>query len=273
MEWHSSQNIVNNNILLYNDKGIWIKGSGGGGNSLLNNTISNNDIGIRLGGDSSNNLVANNKVELNKKYGVYLNGIAHTAPFNRTNRFYNNIFNNTVNFLNDTGNYYTTEAINNRAEIFPVALNTTKAPGTNILGGPYLGGNYWAKPDGTGFSQMCNDWNRDGIGDSIYTVSAYDVDHLPLVSISKQDHPVFPVADFSANLTGGYVPLSVLFTDFSQNETSRVWDFDNDGIADSTDKTAVYVYPVAGTYIVNLTVNNANGTSSRLYSIVASDKP
>ena len=226
-----------------------------------------------MGGDSSNNLVANNKVELNKKYGVYINEVSYELPHNRTNQFQNNIFNNTVNLFNDTSIHYTTEAINNGAGIITVAWNTTKTSGTNILGGPYLGGNFWAKPDGTGFSQICNDWNRDGIGDSIYTISAYDVDYFSLVSISKQDQPIFPVADFNVNVTGGYVPLSVLFSDFSQNATSRIWDFDNDGVADSTDKTPVYVYAVAGTYTVNLTVNNANGTVSRLYPIMVSNRP
>lgn len=144
-------------------------------------------------------------------------------------------------------------------------MNTTKTPGANIAGGSNLGGNLWVKPDGTGFSQTCNDWNLDGIGDSIYMISAYDVDYLPLVSISKDQQPVFPVADFHANTTGGYVPLSVLFTDFSQNATFSTWDFENDGIIDSTNKAPVHVYPVSDTYTVNLTVSNANGTSSKLY--------
>ena len=33
------------------------------------------------------------------------------------------------------------------------AYSIKKTAGTNIVGGPYKGGNYWAKPDGTGFSQ------------------------------------------------------------------------------------------------------------------------
>ena len=302
LAWLTGDNIVYNNTLISNDRGIDVGNSGGnsflnntisknnigillsgsttnqtGNNSLLNNTISNNNIGISLEGDSSGNMVTNNKIELNKQFGVYIKQVSYEAPYNGTNWIYNNIFNNTINFFNDTGNYsgnyYTAKATNINAGKNSVALNTTKTSDTNIVGGPYLGGNYWTKPEGTGFSQNCNDWNRDGISDSIYTVSAYDVDYLPLVSISEQDQPVFPVADFSTNVTGGYVPLSVLFTDFSQNATSRTWDFDNDGIADSTDKTAVYVYPVSGAYTVNLTVNNANGTFSRLYPIIASDRP
>ncbi len=297
----TGHNIVHNNTLMSNDKGIYVGDSGGnlfsnntisknnigilvdgftmeqaGGNSLLNNTISNNNIGISLEGDSFGNLVSNNRVELNKQYGMYINQVSE-SPYNGTNRFYNNIFNNTINFFNDTGNYtgnyYIAKATNISAGKNSIALNTTKTSGTNIIDGSYLGGNFWAKPDGTGFSQTCNDWNRDGIGDSVYTASAYDVDSFPLVSRSKDQQPVFPVANFSVNVTAGYVPLSIQFIDFSQNATSRIWDFDNDGVIDSTDKTPVYVYPVSGAYTVNLTVSNANGTSSKLYPVTASNRP
>ncbi len=71
--------------------------------------------------------------------------------------------------------------------------------------------------------------------------------------------PIIPVADFSANVTSGYAPLSVLFTDKSQNATSRNWDF-GDG-ANSTEQNPVHTYSAAGTYTVNLTATNENGTS------------
>jgi beta propeller repeat protein/parallel beta-helix repeat protein len=305
--WLAGMNKIYNNTLIHNDKGISIWGSGGnsilnntisknnigilvdgwamdqaGDNSILNNTISNNNIGISLEGDSSGNVVANNRVELNTQYGVYINQIKDNLgekyvgkeSYYGINRFYNNIFNNTVNIFNDTGNYTGDVA---KEDYSPggnsIYLNTSKTSDTNIICGPYIGGNYWAKPDGTGFSQTCNDWNKDGIGDSIYTVSAYDIDYLPLVSIPGDQQPVFPVAEFSTNASNGYLPLSVLFTDLSQNATSRAWDFENDGIIDSTNKTPVHVYPVSGTYTVNLTVSNENGTFSKLYPVVVSDGP
>jgi beta propeller repeat protein/parallel beta-helix repeat protein len=300
--WFSGGNKIYNNTLIHNNEGIIVRNSGGnsilnntisknnigilvGGsaidgavaNSILNNTISNNNIGISLEDDSTGNLVANNRVELNKQYGVYIKQVNNEAPFDGTNRFYNNIFNNTINFFNDTGNYtgnyFISKATNISGGKNNVSLNTSKTSGTNIAGGSYLGGNYWAKPDGTGFSQTCNDWNKDGIGDSIYTVSAYDIDYLPLVSMPRDPQPVFPVADFSTNVSNGYVPLSVLFTDLSQNATSRAWDFENDGIIDSTNKAPVHVYPVSGTYTVNLTVSNANGTSLKLYPVTATNRP
>ncbi len=78
---------------------------------------------------------------------------------------------------------------------------------------------------------------------------------------------IFPIANFSSNVTEGYTPLSVRFTDLSQYVTTRTWDFNNDGIADSTEKTPVYVYSVPGIYTVNLTVSNANGSVSKLNTI------
>ncbi|RXA19991.1 PKD domain-containing protein [Methanosarcina sp. MSH10X1] len=281
--WNSGGNLFSNNTISKNNIGILVDGSTmdqAGENSILNNTISNNNIGISLKGDSYENLVANNRVELNAQFGLYINQFKDNIgemPYHGTNHFYNNMFNNTVNFFNDTGNYTgdycIAKAINISAGKNSVSLNTAKTSGINIAGGSYLGGNFWAKPDGTGFSQNCNDWNTDGIGDLIHTASAYDIDYLPLVSMPGDRQPVFPVADFSTNVSNGYVPLSILFTDLSRNAISTVWDFENDGIIDSTDKTPVHVYPVSGTYTVNLTVNNANGTSSKLYPVTASDRP
>lgn len=57
--------------------------------------------------------------------------------------------------------------------------NITKTPGTNIMDGPYLGGNYWS--DYTG-----NDTDGDGIGD---TPHSYDL--LPLVEYT----PTYTTAD------------------------------------------------------------------------------
>ena len=71
------------------------------------------------------------------------------------------------------------------------------------------------------------------------------------------------VANFSTNITSGYVPLSILFIDLSQNAASRSWDFKNDGIADSSDGSPFYTYTAPGIYTANLTVSNANGTASK----------
>ena len=74
-----------------------------------------------------------------------------------------------------------------------------------------------------------------------------------------------PVAKFSTNLTNGYVPLTIQFTDHSTNATGQVWNF-GDG-ATSTEPNPMHTYRAAGVYTVNLTVNNAVGTNSMLSTI------
>jgi PKD repeat protein len=86
------------------------------------------------------------------------------------------------------------------------------------------------------------------------------VPHL-IIAPEPEISKVLPVADFSTNATSGYAPLSVQFTDLSQNAASRSWDFNSDGTVDSSDANPVYTYTTPGTYTANLTVSNANGTA------------
>ena len=71
-------------------------------------------------------------------------------------------------------------------------LNVTKTPGPNIVGGPSLGGNYWAHPNGTGFSQTHPDTDGDGFCDEPYVVNVDEgvTDHLPLAMPSTTPGPI-----------------------------------------------------------------------------------
>ncbi len=128
---------------------------------IQNVNASNNGVGISLGDSSSNTLSGNNASKNNVGISLYDSSI---------NKIYNNIFNNTINtflFFFSRSNTW----------------NTDKTPGTNIIGGPYLGGNFWANPSGTGFSQTCTDANGDGICDSTYFLQGRNSDYLPLAKI------------------------------------------------------------------------------------------
>ncbi|MFA5269574.1 MAG: glycine-rich domain-containing protein [Methanoregula sp.] len=73
-----------------------------------------------------------------------------------------------------------------------------------------------------------------------------------------------PVADFSADTTSGSAPLAVQFTDQSTGTiTSRAWDFNNDGITDSSLENPSHTFPT-GTYSVRLTVNGPDGPDTEL---------
>ena len=67
-------------------------------------------------------------------------------------------------------------------------------------------------------------------------------------------------ADFSAYPTNAVAPVRVDFTDLSLNYPgSWAWDFDNDGIIDSTEQNPQFLYTNAGVYSVTLTASNNFG--------------
>ena len=66
---------------------------------------------------------------------------------------------------------------------------------------------------------------------------------------------------FTVNATSGVAPMDVWFTDLSKGDIeSWEWDFDNDGITDSTQQNVIHTYEEPGTYTVKLTVR-ADGKS------------
>jgi PKD repeat protein len=74
---------------------------------------------------------------------------------------------------------------------------------------------------------------------------------------------VAPVSAFSGTPTSGTAPLTVAFTDASTGDPAAwAWDFDNDGTIDNTTQNPSYTYTAGGTYTVNLTVTNADGSGS-----------
>ena len=91
------------------------------------------------------------------------------------------------------------------------------------------------------------------------------------VTINVTAQPVFPVANFSTNVTEGYAPLSVQFNDSSENATLWNWNF-GDG-DNSTERNPVHTFSTAGNYTVNLTASNANGTNSTLANITVFSLP
>ncbi len=234
----ASCTIQNNKISNFHT-GIGVhNGEGGGGGSIINNDIFDCGDGILLWSSSVNGISGN-------RISNCITGIDIVDSYGT--RIYNNNFNNTLNVQFVDIQYW----------------NTTKTSGKNIIGGPYLGGNYWATPAGDGFSQTHLDANGDGFAEVPYEMNDVNIDYLPLVNPRTEPAPVLPVANFKANIMQGHAPLSVTFTDLSQNAESRNWDFDNDGNVDSTAKSEVHVYTVPGAYIVNLTAVNKNGTSSK----------
>lgn len=159
----SSSNTLSSNFAYFGFDGLILFNSNN--NSVYNNTAIENEIGL-LFVDSNSSNITDNWVENNSLAGI---GLVNSS----NNLFYNNFFNNTNNTI-FAGIIYRNQ------------WNTTMTAGVNIIGGMNLGGNYWANPMGTGFSETCIDIN-DGICDSAFTLPTLsnitndsNIDYLPL---------------------------------------------------------------------------------------------
>ena len=118
--------------------------------------------------------------------------------------------------------------------------------------------------DGSGFIENTATVSSNELSTSESSSTVLPIIPTPPIRITPEtESKVLPIANFNANPMSGYAPLAVQFTDASQNAASRSWDFNNDGIADSSDVSPVHTYKAPGTYTANLTVSNANGTNSK----------
>ncbi|RLF29717.1 MAG: hypothetical protein DRN05_01050 [Thermoplasmata archaeon] len=180
-----SNNTIQNNLVSYNKKhGMYFTADDN--NTISSNTINNNSYdGMRLY-NSTYDYIYNNEIYGNQLHGVYMDF------FTLNNYVYNN-------FFHDNADNACDKSINRNI------WNTSKTLGTNIVDGPYLGGNYW--DDYTG-----SDNNNDGLGDTPYTIYAGNQDQHPLLDIISPEINNIIVTP-SKQKTGGHINISATITD------------------------------------------------------------
>lgn len=168
--------ISGNNIFRNFNYGIWMSISNY--STISGNTVNKTNYGIHLD-SSDNNIIYGNVIFSNYAFGLSMCGACDS------NTIFNNYFNNNLN-----------TDIKNRKN----ALNIKKTEGTNIVGGPYIAGNFWASPGGTGFSETAYDVDGNGLADVMYNETNV-TDYLPLVSVSGLQQQILPVADLDINIS------------------------------------------------------------------------
>jgi parallel beta-helix repeat protein len=182
---NASKNVLAGNTASNSSYGFWLD-SFSNDNTLSDSRAPNNRIGIYLKA-SSKNVLAGNRADLNTLHGIHLNSSSNNT-FNSnildSNSGYGiyilNSNNNTIynNYLNNTKNMYSEDKSSGNV------WNVNKDPGTNIIGGFFLGGNFWASPKGNGFSQTHSDTDDDGICETAYDMGKGNIDYLPLAGSS-----------------------------------------------------------------------------------------
>ncbi|MCK5021394.1 MAG: right-handed parallel beta-helix repeat-containing protein, partial [Candidatus Peribacteraceae bacterium] len=130
-------------------------------NILRNNTITGYQTGVYFSASDYNN-VTENRIKTTYMGAAVTSVIYFDDEGNYNNSIYNNVLNVSSN---GSGINFETDVYNNY-------WNTTKTSAVNLLGNPYIGGNYWANTTGGGFSDTCADADVDGLCDGWYTLTS-----------------------------------------------------------------------------------------------------
>jgi len=183
----SANNVLTGNEAADNNCGVYLTQSSG--NSVVGNSFQNNGYGVVFYGSSSN-YCYNNRL-INSFTGIIFNSEYEPSD---ENYIFNNYLKNSNNvaFVSDNQPY-------NR-------WNTTKFATKNIIGGPFIGGNYWASPDGLGFSETCNDADLDGICDAPFAF-AIDNNNIDLLPLKEFPADLIPVTGCTLIDTPGHYVL------------------------------------------------------------------
>jgi len=243
-----SSNIVQSNVVKYNEEhGMFLFADDN--NTISDNTISGNTHdGIRLY-NSTEDSIYGNEISGNSGYGAYLDF------FTKSNQVCNN------KFYDNTHNAYDKSIGQNNS------WNISKTSVTNIIGGPYLGGNYW-----DGYTGLDSD--KDGLGDSSYTIYGNNKDYLPLIDVTSPIINNMGVSPSSQSL-GGYVYISATVTDnIEVNNVYLVIKYPNDqtvnfSIVQNKTGNTYYcnkIYPSVGTYTFYITAKDARNNWASKFS-------
>jgi PKD repeat protein len=112
-----------------------------------------------------------------------------------------------------------------------------------------------------------------GLSGGSYSVTVQDANGCTAAASATVNTVLLPpVTGFTADVTEGCAPLTVVFTDTSTNNpVSWTWDFGDGNTASDQNPTHTFTDP--GTYTVELTATNVDGSDSETMIITVYDNP
>ena len=97
-----------------------------------------------------------------------------------------------------------------------------------------------------------------------YINNGWDFENIWSINPDSYPHlKSFVGSDFITDIVTGLLPLAVQFTDLSVGAVSWSWDFDSDGVIDSTEQNPIFIYEEPGTYTVTLTINDGEDSITK----------
>ena len=210
---NASNNTISNNYVANNSEiGIWIQ------DNVITNVICGNNVTgsrycIKIEGQSNYNTIVQNTLSENR-YGLYIASSTQNTIFN------NNIIGNSQQVYVDSGSI-------------------------NAWNGSYpSGGNFWS--DYGGADQFGGPYQNvtgsDGMGDTPYTIDAFNVDHFPLM-LPYNPSPVG--GDLNADGTVDIFDIVIVALEFGRPpppiEDERA-DVNKDGVVDIFDIAIVAIH-------------------------------
>lgn len=155
---------------------------------IINNTISGNGAGIMLyDGTAGNITIRDNYIYSNEYYGIEFFSLGWENI---------KIYNNYINASTPIGGYLPQKV---------AEFNTSLQYGPNIINRPFICGNAYFTPSGSGYSEICNDTDHDGICDQPYSITSDNIDYCPLAL--SRTYPLNPKIYVGNNLVWQYYGL------------------------------------------------------------------
>jgi len=220
--------------------------------TITGNRVSGNRYGIGISDSSTGLNLTGNRINQSTDGGLNISANGGGGD----GSIYNNYFGSDLNVCATASSASLYHWNNTEPTLTSSSLTATAAPGTNVVGGKYLAGNYWSNATGNGWSDQQTP-NETGYSLTPYEVTSGVYDENPLIGTLPTEAPtVTPTTTSTVSPTPTTTASPTVTPTVTPTATST--DDIDSYFADHTDTTA----DNPGIHFVIVTVTLPDGTDA-----------